>query len=368
MDNQRIKILDGFRAIAVLGVLWAHIWMFYANPGFVLFHVNIAQPISFLGNGVDLFFVISGFCMYLMYTSRSKSDITWPWVRGYLKKRWFRIAPAFYVAIIVYGLVAVGFSVTNFDWVYALKNFLFVRNFFDEGTQYAPHFWSLYTEWQFYLLLPFLLILINKYPFTRVISGIVIVSLAFRFIAAVLLSPDNFNLVSFSLPCRLIEFVMGIIVAHIFLSGKKTAGNWGVFILGLGVAIAGRILLSANFHNRADWIGICSKAFDIFLLSGGYAIVILSALSFRSGIAKFLEFPLLTSIGKYSYSMYLWHWLIAEWLTMLVKSKIDAHPFLLVNFTFVLSVVLLVPVSALSYKLFEAPYFRRRQAPLAEGN
>ena len=57
--STRLKVLDGFRAIAVLGVLWAHIWMFFGNPSFLVFKIDVAKIVSFFGTGVDLFFVLS---------------------------------------------------------------------------------------------------------------------------------------------------------------------------------------------------------------------------------------------------------------------------------------------------------------------
>src|SRR5258708_18228201 len=133
----RIKALDGFRAIAVLGVLWAHIWMFFVNPSFKILNVDVAALMSFWGIGVDLFFVISGFCMYLMYMSQT-NGFSWRNYLEYIKRRWLRIAPAFYAAIAVYGLVTVNINFQQFDLTYATKQALFVRNYFFESTPYAP--------------------------------------------------------------------------------------------------------------------------------------------------------------------------------------------------------------------------------------
>jgi peptidoglycan/LPS O-acetylase OafA/YrhL len=71
----RISEIDGLRAVAVLGVLYVHVWSF--GCGTVGMHVgpiDINRVMSLFGTGVDLFFVISGFCMYMMYKSVVSSD------------------------------------------------------------------------------------------------------------------------------------------------------------------------------------------------------------------------------------------------------------------------------------------------------
>lgn len=362
MNGKRILALDGFRAIAVLGVLWAHIWMFFGNPAFTVARVNVAQPISFFGTGVDLFFVISGFCMYLMHHISDNEEVNWKWSLEYLSKRWFRIAPAFYLAIVAYGMINVSFVFWNFDWAYALKNAFFIRNFFSEPTQYAPHFWSLSTEWQFYLVLPFILLIIQKFSFAKSIPVLLAICLVSRLGIALFVAQDDFNVINYSLLNRLIEFILGIIVAHFYINRTiPWIESSTVVIIGALIAFSGRVLLSAYFQYRTDWLGVMAKTLDIFLLASGYALVILSTLSSQNLFTKLLESKVMTKIGKYSYSMYLWHWIIALQVSALVKWMMpSSNQFILVNIAFLISIGLLFPISALSYKISEAPYFRKR--------
>lgn len=84
-DRVRINAIDGLRTIAVLGVLWAHLWAFMNAPSLMLAGIDVARLLSFGGTGVDLFFVISGFCMFLMHHLKSKK-LTRTYLFGYLKK------------------------------------------------------------------------------------------------------------------------------------------------------------------------------------------------------------------------------------------------------------------------------------------
>ena len=59
----RIAPVDGLRAIAALGVLWAHVWAFTGNPQLPLARIgpvvlDANRAFAIVGTGVDLFFVI----------------------------------------------------------------------------------------------------------------------------------------------------------------------------------------------------------------------------------------------------------------------------------------------------------------------
>jgi peptidoglycan/LPS O-acetylase OafA/YrhL len=96
----KIAKLDGLRALAALGVLWIHIWTIHGNPRFKIAGLDITNILALGGNGVDLFFVISGFCMYYFYAHKATFSYLDFWT--FIKKRWQRLSPAFYTATLVY--------------------------------------------------------------------------------------------------------------------------------------------------------------------------------------------------------------------------------------------------------------------------
>ncbi len=357
----RIKVIDGYRAIAVLGVLWVHIWSFYGTPSSFVWKLDIARLMSFFGTGVDLFFVISGFCMYLMYVSKKNTFATKNYLH-YIKKRWLRIAPAFYVAILVYGLFNVDFNIGSFDYLYALKNMTFTRTLFEEPTQYGNHFWSLCVEWHFYLVLPLILLAINRHDFYKAILGCIIFCLLFR-VLVWRHDDDPFNIINYLIFNRLIEFIIGMVAGYLYFTNRRYWINstaYGI-LMGAAVAFTGRLLMLAEMQNRMDTLGWIARVMDMPLLTLGFAIAILATLNTQTIFRKLLESPLFILIGKYSYSMYLWHWIIAEHLVFLFKSIFNVkHTFLQVNITFAVSLIILFPLSALSYKFFESFYFRKK--------
>lgn len=175
---------------------------------------------------------------------------------------------------------------------------------------------------------------------------------------------DQYNIIDYSIFTRLIEFVIGIVVAKCYLSKKNGYlfnSRWGLLI-GIAIAFFGRILMSSNFHNSLGFDGVVARVFDLPLLTAGMGLVIINTLQHRSYFTYLMESRIINSIGKYSYSMYLWHWFVAAALSQNFKNVGGLSPFLMVNLIFLLSIVILYPVSKLSYVLLESSYFRRNHS------
>lgn len=145
--QNRIAPVDGLRAVAVLGVIWVH-WAFgCGTPVWSLgkissVNLDVNRAISAIGTGVDLFFVISG-CMYLMYAQK-QTKFAWNTSATFLKKRWLRIAPNFYLAALV---CAVGFLLVGkpFPWFDLLAHASFTQTLLPHTGTLAAPFWSLAT-------------------------------------------------------------------------------------------------------------------------------------------------------------------------------------------------------------------------------
>src|SRR6185312_15058139 len=159
--------------------MWKHLLGFYENVPLMVGKININKAISIAGNGVDLFFVISGFCMYLMYVAKAGSFKLNEY-GNFLKKRFMRIAPAFYVLIaveVIRHMVQYG----NFPTETFLYHVFFISIFLPVHNDFAPHYWSLATEWHFYLVLPFLFIGIkNRKHIIRRILAMIVICIIFR--------------------------------------------------------------------------------------------------------------------------------------------------------------------------------------------
>lgn len=352
--QSRIASLDGLRAIAVLGVIWCHIVFFIpSRPVFHIWRIDFFSITGYLGTGVDLFFVISGFCMYLIYRKLMES-FSFKGYFHFIKKRWLRIAPAFYITVIASAIFY--YSVNDvFLTSSVLKHFLFLNTTPLQANNLSSPFWSLATEWQFYLVLPLLFLFSTKskaYPFW--LAFIYILTLIFRYFIYQYY-PDSEDIWKSSIFFRLPEFIAGIYVAHFFLKGitlpALLSGPIG-FGVGLIIAFLGRTLMgNITYVHLPQYSGI-GKAFGEPILTMGYAILVWNVISSSSIFQKILESKPMAFLGKISYSMYLWHWWLLKFTTDLVLSWFSSLT-IVYTFTYVFFLIMFIPFSYLSYILFE---------------
>lgn len=99
------------------------------------------------------------------------------------------------------------------------------------------------------------------------------------------------------------------------------------------------------------------------VMTFGFALLILNVISSESIAKVILQSKPVLFVGKVSYSMYLWHWILAVFLSSRVISIMGVSNISL-QLAFLLAVLILVPVSYLSFRYFELPYFKKQERPV----
>ena len=359
--KSRIGPVDGLRAFAVIGVIWAHTSMFFSGLPWYVGPVNIHLLFSFGGIGVDLFFVISGFCMYLMY-QKSSSQFNTKIYGQFIFKRWRRIAPAFYVVVSFECLLILA-SQGYFPFNNYLAHLFFVNTFSSEHIL-SPPYWSLSTEWQFYMILP-LLFIKDTDGSRRVfrIAILMIICLLFRIYVYYLHAAEmhaGLTVETDKIWYRFIEFGWGMLAAKIYNARKpltKFLQGLKGFVLALLVAFFGRLMMMTEFFNHFHSMACIVRALGEPVLTLGFAGIILNVTEYRTIFSAGLSTSFMQFVGKISYSMYLWHWLIVGAICHWFIDHNLVSP-LYLNSAFLISLALVIPVASFSYYLFEAPYFR----------
>ena len=158
-QKNSIPVLDGVRAIACLSIITFHMNLLARFHGIwnpALDGVGAFMSAAALSgeSGVILFFVLSGFLLFLPYAKSMLFDSDWPSLRRFYVRRVFRIVPGYYVALCLMTLFLAPEYLQQAHW-HDLWLFLTFRMDFPSTFQQlnAP-FWTLALEFQFYMVLP----------------------------------------------------------------------------------------------------------------------------------------------------------------------------------------------------------------------
>lgn len=360
MNSSRIDSIDGWRILAAVGVLYGHTWMLLKLPSLVVGGVDLMQVFYLWGYGVHLFFVISGLCFYLVLSRQPAYDLRM--AVKFWKKRWLRIAPAFYVACVVYGVV--NYTRLHDGFAYRLFfNFVFLQDHVP-GARIEGIFWSLAVEWHFYLLLPLIFMLIHRIGVPRTAVSILCVHLVlnlwhYKFHYPYKEIPFKADSWWFTTYCNIGHFAWGILVGWLYTTRKlvRFFSRWWSLLAGLLLAYTGRIFIYSQALVLEGSARYIFQATGPLLMTMGFASMIFSCLE-NEALSRIWGNRVLANLGRVSYSFYLWHALILGGVYEIFKDHLPgtaAGTFALMGIT----LVILIPVSYLSYHLLESFYFRR---------
>ncbi len=158
-NDKRIFGLDVIRALAILLVLFSHVHYLLGNINPVL--ISLSGLFGFAG--VELFFVLSGFLIgSILLNQYISNDFSLKYVFVFLKRRWFRTLPNYYLILLINFVIAVYLGYSSMYWH---TYFLFFQNFKDYSISFFTESWSLSVEEWTYVLLPFSLLVFLKFTY-----------------------------------------------------------------------------------------------------------------------------------------------------------------------------------------------------------
>lgn len=301
-----VPALDGLRGLAILMVISHHQLIPYSLSG------------GFLG--VDLFFVLSGFLITTLLVTEFDATETISLKKFYVR-RVLRLGPALLLYLIVSLVVTYQLHPNEFmrelqlvGWALAYATNWRLAFGWDMSLDPTAIIWSLSIEEQFYLVWPLVLLLCLSLRLKRkhLIVGLAIVIVAICVHRWQLwVSGAELNRLYYGTDTRADAPLMGCLLALIPLSAFTVAIQRALRFAAVA-AIGVLVYLVSTIHFT-----------DTFLYSGGYTgiallsgIIILTAANQQStSLVRVLEWLPLKFLGKISYGLYLWHWLLLKTTT-----------------------------------------------------
>jgi len=217
---------------------------------------------------------------------------------------------------------------------------IYIPYFAPASSTGLEHLWSLAQEEQFYLIWPLILVLVmrSRRP-VRNLGLVVAVLVVYR--TELLFTGVQWYRTYFSPDVRSDGLLVGAALAIARSFGFTATRRAGA--IGLGFAVCSFVALSFVFDgNNAIYV----LQLPFFNLAAALAV---SAALTAGPLAAFLSFRPLAGVGKISYSLYLWHYMLLV--------QFAHHQRMIV-------LALTIVAATASYYLVEQPFRRRRSARL----
>lgn len=344
-----IRALTGLRGLAALIVFWGHTREALASRG-LFFDVPEVFERLFLAGGrqVDIFFVLSGFIMALIYRSWFTDGITSTAYWQFLRRRIARIWPlhAFIILLVVGTVVGsqlAGMKTNNglerFDFWTLPQHLLLVHAwgpFMHGSGEWNPPSWSVSIEWLAYFLFPLLLWGTAGWIRRPWLPIAVTVAIGFA-----LNSQITWGLWGSEGVARgLSEFTLGCLLANLY--GSPVA-EWLQTRLGSWLAAGLLIIGFALVPNTGFIIGVLTAP-------------LLLALSGKANPpATFFGSRPMFFLGEISYSIYLGHFLFTSIAYRLISVEWMKTGAFEAAVGLVLINAFVIGISTASYYLIEQP-------------
>ncbi len=356
---QRVRGLDGLRALAVMGV--------------VLYHADWKSvPGGFLG--VDVFFVLSGYLITSLLLREWQSTGGFRF-RAFYQARARRLLPGLFGLLVGAGFAALLFASDAVDMMrrQLLPSIAYYLNWFSiyghtsyfQQTGRPPlllHLWSLAVEEQFYLIWPVVVLLVlRRHRYTRgrrmlrtvAISGALLSTGWMALLAARhgFPVPNDPSRAYYGTDSHASGLMLGAALACVRPLGTwPTLGRYGRNMFD-AVGAAALVWLLWIFHTASE--------FSYWLYRGGFllysavALVVVAVIAHpESRLGYVMSLQPLRWIGERSYGIYLWHWPIF----MLTRPAIDVS--LTGHANLILRLALTAVAAELSWRFLEQPIRR----------
>ena len=342
LSDSHIPALDGLRAVAVFLVIVSH-FGFAMVPG---------------AHGVMIFFVLSGFLITWLLLKENERYGTVS-LASFYKRRTLRIFPAFYVYWLLMIALLLGTGKTIL-WSHAWSALFYTSNYYSaingDPNNGLSHTWSLAIEEQFYLLWPFVFLMLrgNLKRMTAFLAGIIAAVWIHRAVLCFGFNVDQ-AYIQAAFDTRLDELMVGCLLA-VLLKRRALTPLWRVVSANRLLPLITIALLAisvyageAFFERYRDVAGFAIEP----LLIGVFIVQMIAFSSAR--LWAWTEFGVMKFLGRISYSLYLY-----QQLTLYPARKaLAGYPVIIQLAGAILVTIILATIS---HYLIERPFLKLKSS------
>jgi len=296
--------LDGLRAVATTAVLISH---FFPDRS------AIQRAFHWGRFGVMLFFVLSGFLITGLLLKGRDAATSGGVSRGavfraFVARRALRIAPIYYLVVLVGFLSGYGPIANLLPWHLTYTGNI-ALTYFHKPLAQATHLWSLCVEEQFYLLWPIVVLFTSARRLAAIATGLVAFSFAYEANGA--LQGRSFEETHLVLQGCMDALGLGALLA-ISRHGDGEAGNSADRLAHWSALIGGPLFFFAQGFRYQ--VGLAATELLPYRLPGDLGLALMSLALVHlvtspspSKARAFLELAPIRFIGRISYGIYLYH-------------------------------------------------------------
>lgn len=364
MATQKINLaqLTWLRGLAAFWVICSHVnraaevgYTPKDNPSnsFILSALDLGTL------GVALFFTLSG--VTLLISNRELS--TESPIRFYIK-RFFRIWPAYFVALLIYIIAGFLFRewyvgdpelwvakqfMTDYSGLDVALYSLLAFNFFGPDGLFNNAFWSLPVEFQYYLVFPVLILILN---YLGIVGPLIFGALVYLIYRAGLVDLHSNLVFIFAF-----TFCSGICIGAVY---KKLNFRFSpILFLVASVLILAMNVLMVNGIISVDIFVFVPSEWVFFGLSAVALVALATFTEMRLPVRLEL---FMIHYGDISYSTYLYHNLVIGFLVLGIPIFGIYDPTIRLIYLFLFTVVITYILSLLSYRFIEQPFMKAGRA------
>lgn len=300
LGKEKYPALTGVRAVGATVVFCDH---FPLWPGL---HITL--------NVLAFFFALSGFLIVRIYYEQAQFGRAW--LARYLVNRFGRIYPVYFLLL----TVAVWLQGDFQPWV-LLKNYTLTHALFHGTPLLIQPSWSLTAEECFYLLAPAFMLLARRYRFLVPFALgwlLLAVALLISKLGGSFLGTPLFVL-STTFFGHFVEFFAGVYLALVVMRLERreplpAPGSWRTLTGLLGVLLLVAAMVVVYRHTPLNFGAIV--VLNNFLIPVPIAVLYWGLLRERTMLSRVLGSDVARLLGRSSYSFYLMHALVIDYVSV----------------------------------------------------